>query len=144
MRGGFDHAPGGAGRTHTPPFAGVGDQGVVAAFAAAGAGKTVGENAAFEIAAEFTLGHRGCGCSATVILKCQPGRQMRLHSAVEQRALGLAAVIGCAARQRASDGGEHGVQIGNRDGKPYAQTAMRAIAIAAVAGDRHVRAQAFV
>jgi hypothetical protein len=78
-------------------------------------------------------------------MKRQPGLlQMRLHSAVEQCVLGLAAVTGCAARQRASDGGGHGVQFGNRDGKPYAQAAMRAIPIAADAGDRQVRAQAFV
>ena len=55
MRSGLDHAPGVAGRAHAPALAGVGDEKVVAAFAAAGAGKTVGEDAAFEVAAKFAL-----------------------------------------------------------------------------------------
>lgn len=49
---------------------------------AAGAGKAVGEDSAFEIAAESLLcRRRDCG-SGAVIVKRQPGRQMSLHGAV--------------------------------------------------------------
>jgi hypothetical protein len=56
MRRRFDHAPGGAGGAHAATLAGV------------------GEDAAFEIAAEFTLGCRWGSLPGTVIVKRQPRR----------------------------------------------------------------------
>ena len=93
MCGSLDHAPGGAGRADSPAFAGVGDQEIVPAVGAAGAGKTVGEDAAFEVAAEFPLGDCGCARPVAILLKRQPGRQVCLHGAIEQRAFGLAATL---------------------------------------------------
>ena len=93
MRGGLDHAPRRAGRTDATPFAGVGNDKIVAAIGTAGAGKTVGENAAFEVATEFTFGKcRGASAISVVVLR-QPGGQMRLHHAVKQRAFRLAPVV---------------------------------------------------
>ena len=75
MRGGFDHTPGGAGRADAAPFAGVGDDEVVTAVGAAGAGKTVGEEAAFEVTAEFALGQcRGMAATAIVVQRQPSGR----------------------------------------------------------------------
>ena len=55
MRGSFGHAPRIARGTHATTFAGVGDQKIVLALVAVGAGEAVGEDAAFEIAAEGSL-----------------------------------------------------------------------------------------
>jgi hypothetical protein len=55
VRGGFDHATGGAGGADATAFAGVSHQEVVATIGAAGASEAVGENAAFEVAAEFAF-----------------------------------------------------------------------------------------
>ena len=64
----FDHPPCGAGRTDAAPFAGVGDAKVVTAVRAAGSGETVGEDAAFEVAAEFAFGQcRGMAATAVVV-----------------------------------------------------------------------------
>jgi len=98
MRGGLHHAAGGAGRTDAPAFAGVGDQEIVPAVGAARPRKTVSEDAALEVAAEFSLGYRRSDSPGAVILKRQPGRQVRLHGAIEQRALGLATAVDGAAR----------------------------------------------
>ena len=82
MRGSLDHAPGGAGRADAATLAGVGDEVVVPAVGATGAGKAVGEDAAVEIAAEFPLRCRRGGGTQPVIMQRQPGRQMGLHGAV--------------------------------------------------------------
>jgi hypothetical protein len=73
VRGGLDHTPGGAGRTDATTFAGVGDQEVMAAIATAGARKTVGENTALKIPAEFALGKRWGAATLLVIVQSQPG-----------------------------------------------------------------------
>ena len=70
----------------------------MSAVGAAGAGKAVGEDAAVEVAAEFPPGYRRCSLPGAVIVKCQPGGKMRLHGAIEQRALGLATAVDGAAR----------------------------------------------
>ncbi len=78
MRCGLDHAPGSAGRTNTATLAGVGDEEVEPAVGAAGAGKAVCEDTAFEIAAEFPLGRRWRSLTGAVIVKRPPRRQMCL------------------------------------------------------------------
>lgn len=55
MGGALHHAPGIAGRTHAATLARVGDEEVVPALATAGTGEAVGQDATFEIAAEFAL-----------------------------------------------------------------------------------------
>src|SRR5512143_306256 len=99
MGGGLDHAPGVAGRTHAPALARVGDQEVVPALATPGAGETLGKDAAFEVAAKFALDvgrHRTA--RRTVTREFEPGRQVALHGAIEQCALGLAAAVERGAR----------------------------------------------
>lgn len=59
MRRGFGHAPVGAGRAHAAALEGIGDHKIVAAVGAASAGKAVGEDVAFQIAAEFAFGLLG-------------------------------------------------------------------------------------
>ena len=88
--GGLHHAAGGAGWADTAALAGVGNEKIVAALGTTGAGKAVGEDAAVEIAPEFPLGYRRSASPEPVISKRQPGRQVRLHGAIEQCALGLA------------------------------------------------------
>ena len=100
--GGFDHAPGVAGRADAPAFTGIGNQIVVAAVGAAGPSEAVGEDAAFQIAAEFPLDVGGRGAARFVLRQFEPGRQVGLHGAIEHRALGLAATIGGGAYSRAS------------------------------------------
>jgi hypothetical protein len=59
MGGGFDHPPGVTSGTDAATFARPGDEKIVTALGASGARKTIGENAAFEIAAELASGgHR--------------------------------------------------------------------------------------
>ena len=55
VRGCLDHAPRIAGRAHAPPLAGPGDDKFVLTLVTPGAGKTVGEDAALEIATEAAL-----------------------------------------------------------------------------------------
>jgi hypothetical protein len=55
MRGGLGHAPRVAGRAHAAPFAGEGDEEVVAALIAVGACEAVSQNSAVEIAAKGLL-----------------------------------------------------------------------------------------
>lgn len=87
MRSGLDHAPGGAGRTDATAFAGIRDQEVTTAVGAAGPGKSVGEEAAFEVAAEFPRGNTGNATTGAVVVPCQPGGQMALHGSLAQAAL---------------------------------------------------------
>ena len=82
----------------TPPLAGIGDEEVMSAVGAAGAGKAVGEDAAVEVAAQFPPGYRRCSLPGAVIVKCQPGGKMRLQGAIEQRAPGLVTAVDGAAR----------------------------------------------
>ena len=108
MRSGLDHAPGGTGGADAPPFTGVGDDEVVTAVGAAGAGKTMGEDAAFEVAAEFALGQcRGMAATAVVVQR-QPGGEARLDNAVENRAFGLAPVVNGRRAARLGGRGRHG------------------------------------
>ena len=59
MRRGLDHTSGIARGAHAAPLARVRDQEVVLTLVTEGAGKTVGENAALEVAAELSLHIRG-------------------------------------------------------------------------------------
>ena len=68
------------------------------AVGAAGTGETMSEDAALEIAAESPLGGRGCACPGAILLKLKPGGKMRLHRAIQQRALGLTTALDGAAR----------------------------------------------
>ena len=76
MGGSLDHAPGVAGRTYAAALAREGYRQVVAALAAMRTGKTVSEDAAFEVAAEFPLDLGGWR-SAVVSLTRQ--REQRLE-----------------------------------------------------------------
>lgn len=96
--GGLDHASGVAGRTDITSLAGVGNQEVVPAVVPARPRKAVGQDAAFEVAAEFPPGYRRCGLPGAVILKRQPGGKMRLHGAIEQRAFEFATAVDGTAR----------------------------------------------
>ena len=53
----------------------------------------MGEDAAVQIAAKFAFAQRRGRPNLPVILQRQPGDEVRLHEAVKQRALGVAAVI---------------------------------------------------
>ena len=108
VRRGLDHAPGGAGGTDATAFAGVGDNEIVPAVRAAGAGKAVGEDATFEVAAEFALGQHRCLTALPVIVQRQPGGEVRLYHAVEERAFGLASVIDGGDAARVGSNGGHG------------------------------------
>ena len=87
MAGGFDHAPGVTGGTESATLARIRDEKIVAALGAAGAGKAVGEDAAFEVAAEFPfdMGRRRSALPG-IAGAFEPGRQVSLHGAVEQGA----------------------------------------------------------
>ena len=62
----------------------------MAALGAAGTGKAVGADAAFEVAAQFPFDvSRRRSAGPTVSGAFQPGRQMGVHRAVEQGAFGL-------------------------------------------------------
>ena len=93
------HAPGVARGADTPAFAGEGHKVVVRAVSAAGTGKAVGEDAAFEIFAK-RLAHIGLGgavIALTVKLTCtgqvKPGFVVLGYRLVEQRALRMARVV---------------------------------------------------
>ena len=83
MGGGLDHAPGGTGWADPPTLARVGDEEVVTTVGTAGAGKSVGEDAAFEIAAKFPFDRRRGAAPGPIIVQCQPGRQLRLYGALK-------------------------------------------------------------
>jgi hypothetical protein len=72
MSSGLDHAAGVAGRADTASLAGQGDQKVVTAAGTSGAGEAVGQDAAFEIAAEFPL-DVGRGRTARFVLYMRTG-----------------------------------------------------------------------
>ena len=78
------------------------------AVGAAGAGKTVGEEAAFEVTAEFALGQcRGMAATAVVVQR-QPGGEVVLHPAVEKRAVGRAPVVNDRRTARLGGSDKHG------------------------------------
>ena len=80
----------------------------MAALVTAGAGEAVGEDATFEVAAEFAFDQCRRTPSLRVVVEFQPGRQMGLHGAVEQRALGLTAAITLRLWRGAFGDGIHG------------------------------------
>jgi len=90
MRCRRDHAPGVARRAHAAPLAGESDQEVVAALPTTGAGETVGEDAALQVAAEFALdvGRHWVAVSEPIAPEREPRREVGLHGAIEQGALG--------------------------------------------------------
>jgi len=55
----------------------------VATIGAAGAREAVGENAAFEVAAEFALGQCRGMAATVVVVQRQPGGEVVLHHAVK-------------------------------------------------------------
>jgi hypothetical protein len=79
MRSGLGHAPGIAGGTDTPSLAGKGHQKVVSTLGTAGAGKSMGQDAAFEVAAKFPfdVGRHGIVVPA-LARQAQVGLEMRL------------------------------------------------------------------
>lgn len=108
MRGGCDHASGGAGGADATAFAGVSNQEVVASVGTAGASEAVGENAAFEVTAEFVLGqYRGMTATAVVVQR-QLGGEVVLQHALEKRAVGLAPVVNGRRTARFGGSGKHG------------------------------------
>ena len=56
MGGALHHAPGVAGGADAPPFAGEGDEKVMAAVVPAGAGEAIGQDPAFEETPQFPFG----------------------------------------------------------------------------------------
>ena len=107
MRGSFGHAPRIARGTHATTFAGVGDQKIVLALVAVGAGEAVGEDAAFEIAAEGSL-DMGRRCFTVLAAgEFQPGFEVGLDDAIPQRPLGTAALVALGCGRGALSGGCH-------------------------------------
>lgn len=89
----FYHAPGVAREAHATIFAGIRNQKIVLALVAAGASKTMREDAAFEVAAKspFDMGRR---CfTALSAGELQPGFEVRLDNAIPQRRLGTSAPV---------------------------------------------------
>ena len=109
MRRRFGPAPGGAGGADAAAPAGIGDDEIVAAVGAAGTGKSVGEDAAIEVAAEFAFGERRSRPTLPVIVQRQPGGEVRLDETIEERALGAPAAID--GRRRHPD---RGIGMNNR------------------------------
>ena len=94
MGGGFNHPPGITSGTDAAAFARPGDEKIVTALGASGAGKTIGENAAVEIATElaFDRGRTG-GALPTVTGQFEPSGEGRLHGAIEHGTFGPATAI---------------------------------------------------
>ena len=90
MRCRRDHAPGVARRAHAAPLAGEGDEEVVPTVAAPCPREAVGEDAAREVAAEFALdvGRHWVAVSEPIAPEREPRREVGLHGAIEQGALG--------------------------------------------------------
>ena len=107
MGGSFDHPPSITSGTDAAAFARPGDEKIVTALGASGAGKTIGENPAFEIATElaFDRGRTG-GALPTVTGQFEPGGEVHLHGAIEHGTFGPATAIDGSASGRA--GGSHG------------------------------------
>ena len=77
------------------------------AFVAMGAGKTVRENSAFEIAAKGTF-HMGRRRFIEFPgREFQPGFEVRLHGAIPQRLFGTAALLALCAERGTFDCGNH-------------------------------------
>ena len=83
------HAPGVARWADASALARERDQEVVPALPAAGAGEAVGQDAALQVAAELALDVGGYRF-ITRAGQREPGREVGLHGAVQQRALGPA------------------------------------------------------
>ena len=81
-----------------------------------GAGKAVGEDAAFEIAAEAALDVGRRRLTARPAGEFQPGGEMRLDGAIPQGLLGTAALITLGARCGAGCGGSHEAWSGRVSG----------------------------
>ena len=104
MRGRLDHAPGVARGAYRAAFARKGNQKIVPARPAPGTGEAVGQNAAFEVAAQLPLHVRRHAVPIGVPLAGEPqaGLEVPLDRLVQRRALGAAAIHG--ARARRGDG----------------------------------------
>ena len=68
----------------------------------------MGEDAAFEVAAEFAFGQRRGLPALPVIMQRQPGGEVRLYQAIENGAFGLAAVVDGRRAARLGGWGGHG------------------------------------
>jgi len=93
------HTPGIAGGAHTPAFAGEGHQEVAPAVATAGAGKAVGEDAAFQVFGK-RFAYKGLGAAVVALPvklaragQVKPGLVVLGHCLVEQCVLGVARVV---------------------------------------------------
>jgi len=84
-----------------------------------GVGKAVGEDAAFEIAAEATLDIRRRRLAERTAGEFQPGGEVRLDGAIPQRLLGTAALITLGVRCGARCGGSHEAWSGRVSGVNY-------------------------
>ena len=91
-----------------PGLARESNQEVVPARSAKGAGKAMGEDATFEVAAKrvFDISRR-CGVIRPGRER-QPGLEVGLDGAIPQRVFGTAALIAPGAGRRRLDGGRHG------------------------------------
>ncbi len=82
MGSGFDHSPSITSGTDIATFAPRGDEKIVTALGASGAGKTIGENRACEIAAELMLDMDWAGSALSAVAgDFAPGGAVRLHGA---------------------------------------------------------------
>ena len=84
LRRGLHHAPRVARGAYAAPLAGEGNQEVVSALPAPRPGKTAGEDAAVELAAELPLHVRqhGSGVVVTVTALGEPGVEVLLDAAI--------------------------------------------------------------
>jgi hypothetical protein len=141
----FGHAPRIARGTHATTFAGVGDQKIVLALVAVGAGEAVGEDAAFEIAAEGSL-DMGRRCFTVLAAgELQPGFEVGLDDAIPQRPLGTAALVALGCGRGALSGGCHRggpSWSGDRDRILYISSALGRRSTAAAVGSARTSASA--
>ncbi len=109
MRGGLGHAAYVAGGAYAALLTGKGNQEVVAAFVAVGAGETFSQNSTFEIPTKGLLDVGGCGFIARAVDERQPGLEVRLHGAIPEGCLGAAALVALGWRSAGFGCGIHGI-----------------------------------
>jgi hypothetical protein len=112
---------------HATTLAGVGDQEIVLALITVSAGKAVGEDGAFEIAAKAALDIRRWRLTGWPGGEFQPGFEVGLDDAIPQRALGTAALVALGTGRGALGLGSHRASpswSGNRDRILYIYTVL--------------------
>lgn len=95
MRRRLDHAPCIARRAHPVSLAGEGDEEVVPAVNATSRRELMGKDAALQVAAKLALdmARDWVAVLAPVASEWEPGREVGLHGAIEQRAIGPSQLV---------------------------------------------------